>query len=439
MNAALVPTARALTIAVLAAPLALLVAALLPAAWALVPMAALGFALLVVVDGLLAARLEDWHIAPPPSAQVGRPARIAVLAQFARTPRAPRTALECDPLLEESGRLVAPLEPQAGDWSASPTALPHGRGQAAITRGWFAWHGPLGLARRQVEAAPDDATIAIRPDLEPLTSGALETVLRQAEFGTMARRLRGEGTQFEALREYAPGMDRRRIDWKASARHTALFARENEAERNNQIVFAFDCGQAMAEPIEGVTRLDRAVSAALQAAYVALKAGDRVALYGYARQPLLLSPFAAHTRGFARLEKASAGLEIHAAEANVTLGLATLATRLKRRSLIVLFGEFTDPTSAELMVESLGQLARRHLVLFVCFTDTQMADLAATPPDTADAIARAVAADTLVRQRALVLARLRGLGIAVIETPWERMGFDLIDAYLRVKRRGEIG
>ena len=104
-------------------------------------------------------------------------------------------------------------------------------------------------------------------------------------------------------------MDRRRIDWKSSARHSRLYARENEAERDNQIVFAFDCGQAMSEPVDGLPRIDRAVSAALMAAYVALKGGDRVALFGFADRPTLLTPFATDSRAFTRLQSAAAGLD----------------------------------------------------------------------------------------------------------------------------------
>ena len=112
----------------------------------------------------------------------------------------------------------------------------------------------------------------------------MQTFLRDAQTGLIARRIRGEGTQFEALTEYEAGMDRRRIDWKASARHNHLYARENESERNNQIVFAFDCGQAMCEPVDGLPRIDRAVSAALTCAYVALKGGDKCALFGFAQR-----------------------------------------------------------------------------------------------------------------------------------------------------------
>lgn len=234
-------------------------------------------------------------------------------------------------------------------------------------------------------------------------------------------------------------MDRRRIDWKASARHTKLYARENESERNNQIVFAFDCGQAMCEPVDGLPRIDRAVTAALTASYVALKGGDRVSLFGFAQRPEVMTPFVGDTRAFHQLQSAAAGLDYHAEEPNFTLALASLTARLQRRSLIVLFTDFTDPTGAELMIESVGRLAERHVVLFVTIEDAELAALSATDPNTLDDLAVAVTANTLARQRSIVMERLRHLGVDIIEAPWDKIGYQLIDSYLDIKRSGAIG
>jgi uncharacterized protein (DUF58 family) len=238
-------------------------------------------------------------------------------------------------------------------------------------------------------------------------------------------------------------MDRRRIDWKSSARHVHLYAKEFETERNNQIVFAFDCGQTMCEPVggqgDGVPRIDRAVSAALATAYVALKGGDRVALFGFAARPEVSTPFVADSREFHRLQSAAAGLDYHAQEPNFTLALATLASRLQRRSLIVLFSDFTDPTSAELMIESIGRLVARHVVLFVTMADEELEELAVAAPDDMQALAMSVTADSLLRQRALVTRRLKQLGVDVVEAPYRQIGTRLIDAYLSIKRSGAIG
>jgi uncharacterized protein (DUF58 family) len=437
--AAILPTARAIWLAALAAPVALVIAATAPGAWLVAPAAGLTLVVLVLLDAVLAGQMTGWRVVAPADAEIGEPFALHLLADIARgSPSTVEGVVACDPRLNSAGRVVLALTAADGAWQGEAALAANRRGTAPLTRLWLRWTGPLGLGARQV-SAPLDRTLRVWPDLSPVRSPALQHILRDAELGLMARRIRGEGTQFEALSEYEPGMDRRRIDWKTSGRHTRLYARENESERNNQIVFAFDCGQAMCEPVEGLPRIDRAVSAALTCAYVAMKGGDRVALFGFARRPQVMTPFFGETRRFHRLQTAAAALDYQAEEPNFTLALATLAQRLARRSLIVLFSDFTDPTSAELMVESLGRLVDRHVVLFVTIEDSELAALQAAEPDTLDALATAVAADTLARQRALVLQRLRQLGITVIEAPWQAIGYRLIDRYLDIKRKGSIG
>lgn len=436
-----VPTERAAWLAAALAPVALVIAATAPGAWVAAPVLGGVLLALVLLDALLAGRNSGWAIEAPADTEVGQPAQIAVSAQFAGgRRRAVSAALACDPRLAPGGRVIVTLAPQphAAGWRGETTVTPDRRGTAGVSEAWLRWEGPLGLGARQF-AYPLEQAVRIWPDLSPVRSKDLQTFLRNAQTGLIARRIRGEGTQFEALSEYEPGMDRRRIDWKASARHTRLYARENESERNNQIVFAFDCGQAMCEPVDGLPRIDRAVSAALTCAYVALKGGDKCALFGFARRPQLFTPFIGDSRAFHRLQSAAAGLDYEAAEPNFTLALATLTARLKRRSLVVVFSDFTDPTSAELMVESLGRLANKHLVLFVTITDAEIEALVTAPPDDIATLARAVTADSLGQQRKLVLQRLRRMGIDVIEAPWAKIGPQLIDRYFQIKNSEAIG
>ncbi len=438
----IVPTARTLALAVLAAPVALVVAATAPGAWVAAPAAGVALLVLVLLDALAAGALQDLRVIAPADAEVGEELEVAVLADIAGRAMGgtPEVALAFDPRLGTGGRAQIGLrrDPGSGTWTGKAALVPSRRGTASLERLWLRWPGPLGLAHRQVTRELDNE-VRVWPDLAPVRSPALQTFLRDAQFGLIARRVRGEGTQFEALSEYEPGMDRRRIDWKSSARQTRLYARENESERNNQIVFAFDCGQAMCEPVDGLPRIDRAVSAALTASYVALKGGDKVALFGFGQRPELFTPFTTGSRNFHRLQSAAAALDYHAAEPNFTLALATLSERLKRRSMIVLFSDFTDPTSAELMVESVGRLVGKHLVLFVTMEDTELADLQGAEPETVMDVASAVTAGTLSRQRAIVLQRLRQMNVDVIEAPWSAITYRLIDRYLEIKRAGSIG
>lgn len=435
------PTERAAWVAAGLAPVAVVIAATAPGAWVVAPLAGLGLLVLIAADAVVAGRLDGWEVRTAEDIEVGQPSSLAVTARFAgREPSRAEAALACDPRLAPGGRVSLPLarDTRGEGWRGETTLTPERRGTAILARAWLRWEGPMGLGARQVDY-PLDKPVRIWPDLSPVRSPDLQTFLRNAQIGLINRRIRGEGTQFEALSEYEPGMDRRRIDWKASARHTRLFARENESERNNQIVFAFDCGQAMCEPVDGLPRIDRAVSAALTCGYVALKGGDKVALFGFARKPQLMTPFIGDARAFHRLQSAAAGLDYEPVEPNFTLALATLTAKLRRRSLVVIFSDFTDPTAAELMVESLGRLVNKHLVLFVTMTDSEIEDLIAASPGDIATLARAVTADSLAQQRKLVLQRLRRLGIDVLEAPWETIGPRLIDRYLAIRGSEAIG
>ncbi|MHA7820086.1 MAG: DUF58 domain-containing protein [Erythrobacter sp.] len=438
----LVPTTRAAWLIAAFAPVALVIGAVSPQLWIIAPIAAVALVALIALDGLMAGGVDEWQVIVPGDTEVGQPTPLDVHARFARRiVSQPEAALEFDPRLAPGGRASFRLlsEPDTEAHSGSFDAHPDRRGTAPITRAWLRWSGPLGLGARQTRRVLEDTEVRIWPDLSPVRSKELQTFLRDAQTGLIARRIRGEGTQFESLTEYEPGMDRRRIDWKASARHVHLYARENESERNNQIVFAFDCGQAMCEPVDGLPRIDRAVTAALTCSYVALKGGDKVALFGFAQRPQVMTPFVNDHKAFHRLQSAAAGLDYEPVEPNFTLALATLTSRLKRRSLIVLFSDFTDPTAAEMMIESISRLVSKHLVLFVTIADSELENFIAAEPGDIATLARSVTADTLLHQRQIVLQRLRHLGVDVIEAPYEQIGYQLIDKYFLIKNSEAIG
>jgi uncharacterized protein (DUF58 family) len=198
-------------------------------------------------------------------------------------------------------------------------------------------------------------------------------------------------------------MDRRAIDWKQSARHTKLHAKQFRSERNNQNVFAVDAGRQMADPVAGVPRLDRAVSAMLLTAWVALKVGDRVALHAFDARPRLASGLVSGTAAFGELQRAAARIGYSGEESNYGFALTTLAARLNRRSMIVLLTEITDIVSADFLVRAAARLIERHLLLVVVLRDEELEAILDRPPVEADDIARSVTASALLRDRLLVL------------------------------------
>ena len=231
-------------------------------------------------------------------------------------------------------------------------------------------------------------------------------------------------------------MDNRFIDWKRSARHKKLLAKEFRQERNHQVVFGFDTGRLMLEPVEGLTRLDHAVRAGLILSWVCLHSGDLVGGCGFDAN---FRSFIKPNRGmshFTQFQRFTAGLEYQTEETNFTLGLAELNSRLRRRALVVIFTEFIDAVSAELMLESLGLMARRHLIVFVTLSDPYLARLQNAPPDDFKAAARAVLADSFLRDRAIVIERAARMGVHCLDVPVGELSASLLNRYLMIKQRG---
>ncbi len=312
--------------------------------------------------------------------------------------------------------------------------VPKRRGAAEVHRLWLRWYGPLRLMTRQ-RVQPVEATIPVVPNVRAVRTAAIRFWARDALFGIKPQTQQGEGSEFESLRDYVPGFDHRAIDWKHSARHRRLVCKEFRAERNHQIILAFDTGHLMSEPLGGIPKLDHAVNAGLLLGYVSLRGGDRVGIFGFDSQVRLAVQPVGGVHHFNRLQWATAELEYRQDETNFTLGLAELLTRLNRRSLVILQTEFVDTITAELMVENLARVAGRHLVILVTMQDPDLRATVDRAPDSLGALARSVIAGDLLRERMIVLERLRRLGVHCLHAPIERIGTDLVNRYLSIRRR----
>jgi len=171
----------------------------------------------------------------------------------------------------------------------------------------------------------------------------------------------------------------------------------------------------------------------------ALRAGDLVGLHAYGGEPRAWVPPRSGAGQFARLRQAAAAIHTETDETNHVLGLHDLLRRLSRRTMVVVFTEFSDATTAELMLDALGQLARRHVIVFVALDDPLLEEpLSALPSDAAD-LAAAVVASNLSQRRHLVLARLPRLGVHVVHARPGAVAAELVEKYVKIKSRGLIG
>lgn len=309
------------------------------------------------------------------------------------------------------------------------------RGQGALSSLWLRLLGAFGLFRRVVRF-PLDTQLSILPNMPMVYRQALQFMSgRSSVAGPQIERFYGDGSEFDSLREFVPGLDARAIDWRSSARHIKLLSRQCIAERDRQVIIAVDTGHLMAEPLGALPRLDHALHAALLLSYIAARAGDRVGFFAFDERPrAYLAPVSGGRSVGAILQKASE-LSYFETETNFTLSLAELCTRATRRSLVIVLTEFIDTTSAELMIENIHRLARRHLVLFVALKDPQLRQELNRPPKTALDLHRAVVAESLQKERELVLLRLRRLGVLCLDALPTEIGPALVNRYLEVKRR----
>ncbi|PSJ39353.1 DUF58 domain-containing protein [Allosphingosinicella deserti] len=431
------PSARAIVVAGASAPVALLIGVLAPAYW-VAGLAFLGFLIvLLILDAALGAAPKDVAVTVggPRSAAAGSELAVDIQVTFAKgAPTDCEIAIGSHYLLEAPNGLRSHAAIANGRGTTIIPLVAIRRGVAGFEHVWVRWRGPLGLVWKQRQLAVTDE-IVIVPDIRALRERSADYSHRDMLHGLTARMQIGEGAEFDSLADFQQGMDRRAIDWKQSARHRKLLAKEYRTERNNNVIIALDSGRTMCEPLVGLPKIDRAVSAALLTAYVALKDGDRVSLFGFDSHPRVSTKPVSGARSFALLQRVAGAVEYSDRETNYTLGLATLATGLQRRSLIVIFTDFADTVSAELMLAAVGTLLKRHLVLFILFRDEELEGFAAAEPNAPEDVTRAVTAAALLRQRRLVVNRLRRLGVHVIEAAHDRAGPALVNAYLEVKQR----
>jgi uncharacterized protein (DUF58 family) len=434
------PTGRAVVLFAGGIPLALLVTILAPGLWGLTFDYGVLALIVIASDALLAfsPRLLDAKVALPDRLYIGERSAVSVTIAATKYQRTVRFEV----LAEQRGDLEAPEAATAelAPGHAARVALklvPLRRGRVHVDQIWLRWRGPLGLVEH-IRRVAVNRTIDVLPNVRGVQGAALQFFAQEAIYGIKSQQQKGEGAEFESLREYSPGLDSRFIDWKHSAKHRKLLCKEFRTERNHHVIMAFDTGYLMLETVDGITRLDHAINAGLLLAWVSLQSGDLVGTFGFdAAVRHYLGPIRGMA-GFARIQRATGELDYHHQETNFTLGLAELNVRLKRRALVILFTDFVDTVTAELMIESMQRVANRHVVVFVTQRGSVLQRAVDAPPERFDDVAQAVIAHDFLRERSIVFERLDRLGVHCLDVPSRGLSVALINRYLLIKRRGLI-
>jgi uncharacterized protein (DUF58 family) len=314
--------------------------------------------------------------------------------------------------------------------------VPTRRGDRHADRVTVRSFGPLGLAGRQGGHRVPWTVRVLPPFASRKHLPSKLARLRDLD-GRSAVLTRGQGTEFDSLREYVPGDDVRSIDWRATARAADVVVRTWRPERDRSVVLVLDTGRTCAGRVGDAPRLDSAMDAALLLAALATRAGDRVHLLAYDREVRASVQARSTTEVLPNLVQAMAPLEPRLVEANWDGIAAEVLRRARHRSLVVLLTAL-DPAPVENgLLPILGRLTSRHRVVLASVADPRVAEMARGRGD-AEAVYEAAAAARTSLDRGRVGARLSRLGVTTVEGTPDDLPPRLADAYLDLKASGRL-
>ena len=294
---------------------------------------------------------------------------------------------------------------------------------------------PLGLAVKEVRL-PTEEPVRVYPNVLALREfDLLKQQGRLKELGIRRSRARGLGTDFESLRDYTQGDDYRKIDWKASARRAKLVVRQFEQERNQCVILCIDIGRHMLAEVNGVRKLDHVLDALLMMTNAAALAGDFVGLLVYADNVRRYIPPRKGRSQVGIIIEAVHDLVAEPVESDPVTAFGYLATRWKRRSLLVNFTDYEDVDRARDLAIAFGPMARRHLALICRVQDPRVDDVLQAPVATIDDMYRKAAASMLMEDRKAATMLVGAAGIHNLDSEPEDLAANLVSFYFHVKER----
>ncbi|HKN53737.1 MAG TPA: DUF58 domain-containing protein, partial [Amycolatopsis sp.] len=314
--------------------------------------------------------------------------------------------------------------------------LPTRRGDRVAVRVTVRAVGPLGLAARQGSHSVPWAVRVLPPFHSRKHLPSRLARLQQLD-GRNAVLIRGQGTEFDSLREYVIGDDVRSIDWRASARAADVMVRTWRPERDRRVVLVLDTGRVSAGRVGDAPRLDAAMDAALLLAALAAKAGDRVDLLAYDRRVRAAVQGSSATTLLTSLVNAMAPLEPSLIETDARGMVAEVLQRTRRRALVVLLTGLDAAPLEEGLFPVLASLTSRHQLVIASVADPRVAEMARGRGD-AEAVYDAASAERAIAERRKVTVRLGRHGVVVVDAVPEELPPALADRYLALKAAGRL-
>lgn len=308
------------------------------------------------------------------------------------------------------------------------------RGRYELRWAYVRWQGRIGLWQRQSRFACE-RSIRIYPDLSQVRGYLASLQESLIVDGTKLLRRARTGSDFHAIREYVPDDDPRTINWSASARSRRLMANQYRPEQGKVVTIMLDCGRLMGVELDGKTRLDTSLEAALTLAAVALKQGDQVALLVYSHE---IKSYVPPGKGLAHLHALiSAVYDVRSefVESDPVKALTYLHQQQKRRSLIVLFSDMENYLLEDQMSGYLWRLRRSHLFLLLSLADPLLhAWNSVETKNSRHAFVKALAQRFQLDRKGFQ-QKMTGAGIQVLDVPADQLTLQVVNTYLEIKSR----
>jgi uncharacterized protein (DUF58 family) len=327
---------------------------------------------------------------------------------------------------------------KAGHWAElGYQILPNKRGEHLFGSVQVRIVSPFSLWLSQYEAGKAEA-VRVFPNFARINQYALlATDNRLSQLGVLRRRRRGEGSDFDQLREYRPDDTLRHVDWKATARMHKPIVRNYQDERDQQIFFLLDCGQRMRSRDDDLSHFDHTLNAMLLLAYVALRQGDAAGFITFAHpNPRVFYPRKS-TATVQMLLNATYDLQPTLLTPDYLVAGKMASLHLSKRSLVILLTNLRDEDDITLQ-PALTQLRRRHLVLVANLREAALDQLLLKSiSDFDDALSYAAAVD-YQQSRQRQLANLRAQGVHVLDVAPAQLPVALVNRYWQMKRSGTI-
>lgn len=313
---------------------------------------------------------------------------------------------------------------------------PPKRGNYKFGRAAVRFLSRLGLVWCQTELAEPQA-VKVYPNMRRAREIELKALGAQSFMAVQRKAVRrGEGREFESMRDYVRGDELRHISWTATARRSKLTTRQYQIERDQTVVIALDGGRLMTGRIDDETKFDTAIHASLALMSACAKAGDNCGLAVFGRRVRKYLP---PKRGIQHIDTVLETLhdmEPELIEPSYARAFQFIASNLKKRAFVVILTDLVDKDSSKELINSLKLLRPRHLPLVVTIGDRDLNSMVSSKPDDIRDVFRQSAAEEIIHQRESALRLVESLGGLALDVTTQTLGPKLLETYLRVKERG---